>query len=110
MLSNLQCCAYILSKDGKVKIVSDSCEVYFADSSKEITVTLPEKNKNKNYALSVLSYTNCCKGVCIKGAKYKLNKALLTKDFPLGVSNEFKNEAVTISCEEGILLVLVSSI
>ncbi len=109
-LSNLQCCACILSQGGSVRIVSESCEVYFVDSSKEKIIALPEENENKKYALSVLSYTNCCKGVSIKGAKYELNKALLTNDFPLGISNEFKNEEVIISCEEGILLVLVSAI
>ena len=109
-LSNLQCCAGILSQRGTVRIVGESCEIYFVDSSKEKIISLPEENENKKYVLSVLSYTNCCKGVSIKGAKYELNKAPLTNDFPLGISNEFKNEEVIISCEEGILLVLVSAI
>lgn len=29
------------------------------------------------------------KGICLRGLKYELDKAVLTSTFPIGVSNEF---------------------
>ena len=40
-------------------------------------------------------------------AKYPLAHGVLTADFPLGVSNHFVGEPVTITVEKGALLVCV---
>lgn len=46
-------------------------------------------------------------GVCVKGAFYELEDSELTPDFPLGVSNEFVQDTVTISCQKGSLAVFL---
>ena len=45
-------------------------------------------------------------GVTISGAKYELEKGMLSAGFPLGVSNHFVGKTVEISVEDGSLLIL----
>ena len=48
------------------------------------------------------------KGVTLKGLKYTLDGAVLTSDFPLGVSNSFAEEEAEISVSDGCLLIMYS--
>ena len=45
-------------------------------------------------------------GVTIRGGKYAAENATLSAGFPLGVSNHFEGRPVTISAENGSLLIL----
>lgn len=45
-------------------------------------------------------------GVTIRGSKYEVENVRLTAGFPLGVSNHFTGNEVTVSVEKGSLLVL----
>lgn len=45
-------------------------------------------------------------GVSIRGAKYTLENGKLTAGFPLGVSNHFAGKPVTVSVEDGTVLLL----
>ena len=45
-------------------------------------------------------------GITITGAEYPLEKAGLTPDFPLGVSNRFMGTPVTVSVETGAVLLI----
>ena len=56
---------------------------------------------------SVFPITENADGVCIKGAEYPLDNATLVNTFPLGVSNEFKDNNVEISLKSGKLLVAI---
>ena len=47
-------------------------------------------------------------GVTISGMKYELENAVLTNDFPIGISNEFIGEEAMISVEEGELVCMIS--
>ena len=53
--------------------------------------------------LSVLSASNKCMGVWEQGLKYELENAILTNQYPLGVSNEFMGKDSFVSVEEGML-------
>ncbi len=48
--------------------------------------------------VSVFSHSDKCDGVCLKGLKYPLENAVLTNNFPLGVSNEF------VGCKSEIII------
>ena len=69
------------------------------------TVTLPRR---KGYSLSVFAASDRCTGVTLRGTKYELENAELSLDFPLGVSNEWREDEAAISAEEGILLIVQS--
>ena len=56
--------------------------------------------------ISVFSVGDRAEGVCEEGLKYSLDKATLTNDFPLGVSNEFTGKRAKISVKEGFLLIV----
>lgn len=56
--------------------------------------------------LSVFCNSGTASGVSVTGAKYPLDAAELAGSFPLGVSNQFVGEPVTISVAEGSLLLL----
>jgi len=56
---------------------------------------------------SVFALSDVCKGVTIKGAKYPLKNAELTNRFPLGLSNECR-EDVLVSVREGSLLLVLT--
>jgi len=64
-------------------------------------------NARETGILSVFSMDGKSEGVSISGAKYPLEHGTLTADFPLGVSNHFVGQPVTVSVEKGALLVCV---
>jgi thiamine pyrophosphokinase len=55
---------------------------------------------------SVFAFGSEASGVSIKGAKYDVEDAAITPDFPLGVSNSFKEESCEIEVKDGTLLVM----
>lgn len=82
----------ILDKNSKIYIVKDRCEIL--------------KPEYDCY-FSVFPFEGAAKGVSIFGAEYELENATLKNDFPIGVSNAFKNEKVTVSVEKGTLLLMI---
>jgi thiamine pyrophosphokinase len=56
--------------------------------------------------LSVFCMGADATGVTIRGAQYELENATLTSGFPLGVSNRFIQKKVTVSVENGTLLLI----
>lgn len=66
------------------------------------TLHLPAR---KSGIVSVFCLGADARGVEISGAKYPLHEAALSAEFPLGVSNHFVGEPVTISVQDGSLLI-----
>lgn len=56
--------------------------------------------------ISVFCQGGAARGVTLRGLQYPLEKAELTYDFPLGVSNHFLGQRAEISVEQGHLLIL----
>lgn len=56
--------------------------------------------------LSVFALGGECEGVFIRGAKYELENARLSPDFPLGMGNDFVADHAEIGVKEGTLLVI----
>lgn len=57
--------------------------------------------------LSVFPLDGQAEGVSISGAEYPLSGARLTNDYPIGVSNRFADDSVTVSVKSGRLLVMI---
>ena len=55
---------------------------------------------------SVFCLGRDAEGVTIRGGKYEAENVTLSAGFPLGVSNHFEGKEVTISVEQGSLLIL----
>lgn len=62
----------------------------------------------ENTYISIFSLSEKCTGVIFKGVKYPLNDHTLTRTFPLGVSNEFKEKDAVLSLKDGTLLVIIT--
>lgn len=57
---------------------------------------------------SLFSMGDRAEGVFIKGAKYPLDNYIITNFYPIGVSNEFIGQPVTISVANGSLLLIIT--
>ena len=101
--ANIQSMAYV-AKSGGI------CEVYgcgeYLRTVTDSSANLPRKD---DCSLSLFSLTDSCEGVSIKGSAYDCENITLTNTFPLGVSNKWKDDVVTVSVASGILLVVESS-
>lgn len=64
--------------------------------------------KDASGFVSVFSHSDKAEGVFLKGLKYKLENAVLSNTYPLGVSNEFIGEESSISVGNGTLVVVFS--
>ena len=101
-IANIQSMAYACYEGAECELFSDT----------EYMCTLSKCEKlftfKKGYSFSLFSLTDECKGLSIKGSEYDCENITLTNKFPLGVSNKFKKETVSVSLKDGILLVVQS--
>lgn len=101
-VANLQCLSYAVENNKKIWMVdSNNLVTMIAGGSVEI-------EKKEGFKLSLLSFTDECRGVSVKGTKYQLNGAVLSSRWPVGISNEFIAPKAEISCSSGKLLICVS--
>lgn len=103
-LSNLQSLHYISAHGGIGEIVSGREHLRTLNSI-EGQLSL---EKREGCSLSLYALSDSVEGLSIEGAKYNLEKGSLTNAFPLGHGNSFMEERVTISIEEGHLLIVES--
>ena len=101
-IANIQSMLYVASNNG-------ICEI-FSDFEHLITFTGPSiiLPKQEGYSLSLFSMSNVCKNVCILGAGYDVENIDLTNTFPIGLSNYWVDDAVSITMDSGIMLISMS--
>lgn len=92
-------------------LTKQGVQTTLADAYSRITYVpagVPRRYEKGEYQyLSVFPFEGESRGVCICGAFYPLQDATLTStDFPLGVSNEFVEDTVEITCATGTVLVI----
>ncbi len=101
-IANLQLLGGASRRGAAARMVCDTYDVYAVTDG---TLTLPERETGT--VVSVFCHGARAEGVTLEGLKYPLNRAVLTCDRPLGVSNEYtgRSASVTVAC--GTLLVFV---
>ncbi len=97
-IANLQALLY-LARRGAIGWLYGDGEVYTVIHNGTITLTAKERG-----ILSVFCLGAEARGVTVRGAQYELEDAVLTGDFPLGVSNHFVGNQIEISVCDGSLL------
>lgn len=101
-LANIQCLLYL----------KNHCAVgYLVDGMGMVLVLQNESvhfRKELEGTMSLFALTGEAKGVNIRGMKYPLENAVITNDFPIGISNEFIGEAAEVSVEDGELVCMIS--
>lgn len=100
--ANIQCLAYLSHKGARGYLVGKD-HILTA-----VTDGCIEFDEKKRGYISVFSHTDKSEGVNLWGLKYELKDALLSNDFPLGVSNEFTGEKSSVSVKKGTLLIYYS--
>jgi len=98
-IANLQTLSYIIERGGQAEIC-DGCQHIWA--VKEGSIRIPRTGGK----LSVFALGGRCDGVFIRGAKYSVENATLTPDYPLGMGNDFVEAAAEIGTKTGTLLVI----
>ncbi len=104
-VANLQLLYHYDKFFGSLTMLDGRNRCFLLDSAKNGSVSLPRED---GCYLSVFSLAERSRGVTIKGAKYEISDHTLSRDFPLGVSNEFKEKDTIISVNDGILLIVIS--
>ena len=93
-------------------LLRHGAQAMLADEKNIVKMVLPgrvvvEPVENSN--LSLLAYAGDVCGLTVRCAQYELENAVLTPDFPLGVSNGFKNsDNVEITFAKGVLIIIIS--
>lgn len=98
-IGNIQAAAFAASRGARVVM-------YGLDAL--YTVVPPGKYvfpRKKGY-FSLFSLTGKCRGVFLSGAKYPLSGAETDSCFPLGVSNEWAEDEITLEFSEGVALII----
>jgi thiamine pyrophosphokinase len=91
--------------------VDQNKTIWFFDGKNRATLRNPGRftlAKAEGRKLSLFSYGEACCGLTVTGVKYPLRDYCLNNSFPLGVSNEFLDEAAEISHTAGKLLLILS--
>lgn len=100
--SNLQTLGFLAQNGCHGKILSDDTEILTHTGG---SLTLPRK---EGFSLSLFALTDLCKDICISGSAYDVEHVDVTNTFPVGLSNYWINDEVTLSMESGILLIILS--
>lgn len=98
--ANYSLLLYIRNRGHKASIICDTGAVYLI-KNESITIS-----GHAGKYFSVFPFGSDAFGVSIRGGKYSADSAILTCEFPLGVSNEFLGQAVTVKVEQGSLLII----
>ncbi len=100
-LANILLLKKLLDIGVKASIVDENNQIYMFKNSFSL-------QKKDGYKLSLIPISEKVTGVTTTGLKYKLNDATMFLGTSWGVSNEFVEDTVTVTINEGILLVCVS--
>ena len=93
----------LLKKDGYLLMDEEGYELSTGRNAADGSITFPAGNTG---TVSVFCLGPDAEGVTLEGLYYPLEKGTLTAGFPLGVSNHFVGNEVTVSVEQGSLLLL----
>ena len=99
--ANLSLVALAKSSGHNITVFSKTHKI-FALKNEERTLTATDGK-----TLSVFAFGGDASGVSIRGAEYECTDITLEALFPLGVSNSLVGSPVTVSVNDGILIIMV---
>lgn len=99
-IANIQMLDDIARRGGEAMLVGVRSEYHVV---RDGSIVFPA---GKQGYLSVFCLGDRAEGVDLRGLKYELTDAVLNKEFPLGVSNEFTGREASVSVNKGSLLLI----
>lgn len=103
MLANIRILYLALKKGIFAQIIDEHNKIYLIENNHTIY-----KAKQYGYYVSILPFYKKIEGITIKGFKYELENAIMQYGSSLGISNEIISDKATITCKDGILIVIES--
>ncbi len=100
-MANIQTMNFLSKNNVNVTLIDKYSKMLVVNNGK---VAL-KKEENTYFSVVALG---ALKGVSIKGAKYEVVDATITDDYPIGISNEFKEDTVFIKISEGSALIIIT--
>ncbi len=97
--ANIQAAAYAAESGAAVQLCGDDTDAWVFCNR---TLCFPRR---EGYSFSVFSVSGSCK-VTISGAVYECANTIIWNTFPIGISNEWKDEQITVTGRNGILMVM----
>lgn len=102
-IANLQCLVWLAEKGAKGYLIGS-----------DVVITAVKNGsirfeKEKKGFVSIFAFDGQAKGVTLRNLKYPLQDAVLTMDYPIGVSNEFIGKESEIIVKDGTLLVVLET-
>ena len=101
-IANIQCLLF-LKREGSIGSMITGEESIFVLKDEAVCFSAETQG-----VLSLFALSGEAKGVSISGMKYNLEDAIITNDFPIGISNEFVGKESSVVVREGELLVVVN--
>lgn len=101
-LANIQSMAFVASHGGMCELVSTS------EYLRTFTGGLISLPRRDGYSLSIYALSDKCTHVTISGSAYDCEDITITNTFPLGLSNYWKADSVTVKMSEGLMLIVES--
>ena len=99
-LANIQALMYLTDRGAKGCLLGDDESMTMLKNGSLSFSGVPEG------IVSVFAYGGTASGVTLAGLEYPLDRATLTTDYPLGVSNAFTGKPACVTVENGCLLVV----
>ena len=104
--ANVQTLEYIAKQGGRGYLIGERETLTVIRND---CLIIPEGAQPDCRYVSVFCLGDKTEGVSLRNLKYPLENAVLTKEFPLGVSNEFTGEKAQIEVMQGSLLVIMEN-
>ena len=101
-LANIQALAYLTTRGARGVLIGENEKITMLQNGSLQFFGTPAG------IVSVFAYGGTAAGVTEENLAYTLDRATVTTDFPIGVSNEFTGQPARITVEEGCLLVIWS--
>ena len=98
-IANLQTLAYISERGARAELCDGSQRIW---AVKNGGIRIPRSGGK----LSVFALNGKCEGVFIRGAKYNVEDAVITPDYPIGMGNDFAADFAEIGVKNGTLIVI----
>ncbi len=98
-LANMQCLADCASRGEQGWLV---------DAKNRVTVLPPGDyafSRMENRMISLFAWSECVEGITLKGTEWELDHAQLLQTVPLGCSNWFRSDRITLAFQKGLLVV-----
>ena len=101
--ANIQAAAYAAEHGEIVRLCGNDSDAWvFCDQ----TLFFPQRS---DYSLSVFSISDSCH-VTITGAEYECSDTVIRNTFPIGISNNWKEDRISVTAHNGIIMVMESRI